>query len=84
MTWLIINYFGPDPDFQMWDVHESESKKKKKTSFMTKVLKTVSILSYVPTTLSLCSYFFSKRNLILDRTRRAWVAPRTPSSRTGV
>ena len=60
MTYIIVNYLSPQSPFETWDVREEKVLKRKTTPFE-KLLKVISIVSYIPTTVSILRYFFSLR-----------------------
>jgi len=54
--WVIVNYLSPQSPFETWDVKE-ENYVRRKTTLFEKLLRTLSFISYVPTTLTLLRYF---------------------------
>ena len=63
MSWVIVNYFG-NADFECWDICPETKTIRKKTSFTGKVIQAISLLSYIPTTLSICNFIFKRKYLI--------------------
>jgi hypothetical protein len=63
MTWVIVNYFG-NSNFESWDICPETKTIRKKVSLVGKVIQTISLLSYIPTTLSICSFIFKKKYLL--------------------
>ena len=63
MTWIVVNYWG-NSDFETWDICPETKTIRKKTSFIGKVIRTLSLLSYIPTTLSICSFIFKRKYLL--------------------
>ena len=60
--WVIVNYFG-NSDFESWDICPETNTIIKKTSFVGKVVRTISLLSYIPTTLSICNFILKRKYL---------------------
>ena len=60
MTFVIVNYLNSQSPFETFDVREDKIIKRKST-FFEKFLRTASILSYVPTTLTVFRYLFGYR-----------------------
>ena len=60
MTFVIVNYLSSNSLFETWDVKENKIVKKK-TSIFEKIIKLLSIVSYIPTSLTLLRYLLSHR-----------------------
>jgi hypothetical protein len=58
MTWVIVNYINSQSPFETWDVKKNKIVKKK-TSIFEKIIKLLSIVSYIPTSLTLLRYLLS-------------------------
>ena len=57
MSWIIVNFFN-DSDFEHYDVDFSQ---RKRTSWIRTAIKTLSYLSYVPTTVSLAKFLMQSK-----------------------
>ena len=57
MSWIIVNFFN-DSDFEHYDVDFSQ---RKRVSWIRTAFKTISYLSYVPTTVSLAKFLMQSK-----------------------
>ena len=62
MSFVIVNYLSSSSQFETWDVKEEKLVKRKTTRFE-KLLKLLSLISYIPSTYSIARYFFDSRKL---------------------
>jgi hypothetical protein len=60
MTFVIVNYLSSQSLFETWDVREDEVGKTKGT-YLEKILKVASLISYVPTTFTILRYLLRYR-----------------------
>jgi|TARA_B110000495_G_C22604948_1_gene361495 hypothetical protein len=60
MTFVIVNYLSSQSLFETWDVREDEVGKTKGT-YLEKIFKVASLISYVPTTFTILRYLLRYR-----------------------
>jgi len=61
MTWIFVNFFS-NRDVETFDVNETEYKKTNKYNWTMFFLKSLSLVTYVPTGVQLLSYLLKKKN----------------------
>ena len=60
MTFVIVNYLSSQSPFETWDVKEDKVVKRK-TTFIEKLLRAASVISYIPTTFTILRYLLTYR-----------------------
>ena len=61
MSWVIVNFFN-EAGFEHYDVNNIDMGSRPRTSWLRTAMKTISYLSYIPTTLSVAKFILQSKS----------------------